>query len=46
MLLMRGGRPLGRLDDCFIATAPKGGLRAGEEARYQYHDPPPLSREE
>ena len=36
-LLMRGGRPLGRLDDCLIVTASSGGLRAG------YHDPPVLT---
>jgi len=37
-LLMRGGRPLGRLDDCLILMAPKAGLRAGEEARFEYQD--------
>jgi hypothetical protein len=44
-LLARGGRPLGRLDDCLIVTASSGGLRAGEEARLRYHDPPELSQE-
>jgi hypothetical protein len=45
-LLMRGGRPLGRLDDCLIVTAPMGGLRAGEEARFEYHDTRKLGPEE
>jgi hypothetical protein len=42
-LLLRGGWPLGRLDDCVILRAPGGGLRAGEEARLQYQDPMPDS---
>ncbi len=39
-LLMRGERPLGRLDDCVIIQAPPLGLRAGEEARFEYHPTP------
>jgi hypothetical protein len=37
-LLMRDGRPLGRLDDCIVVRASSSGLRAGEEARFEYHD--------
>ena len=39
-LLLRGGRPLGRLDDCGIIQAPPGGLRAGDEARFEYPPTP------
>jgi hypothetical protein len=45
-LLMRDGRPLGRLDDCLIVRAPKGGLRAGEEVRFKYHDTAALGPKE
>jgi hypothetical protein len=45
-LLMCDGRPLGRLDDCRIVTAPSGGLRAGEEVRFEYHEPASLSPDE
>ena len=45
-LLMRHGRPIGRLDDCVILTAPRSGLRVGEEARFQYHDPLPVTLQE
>jgi hypothetical protein len=37
-VLFRGNTPLGRLDDCSILLAPAGGLRAGEEACFTYHD--------
>ena len=39
-LLMRGERLLGRLDDCAIIRAPKGGLRPGDEALIEYHPTP------
>ncbi len=44
-LLMRSGRSLGRLDDCFIVTTSRGGLRAGKEARFCYHNPLVLTSE-
>ncbi len=38
LVLFRGDAALGRLDDCCIILAPEGGLRAGEEAFFAYHD--------
>ncbi len=40
-LLMRGERPLSRLDDCIvIIQVPLDDVLAGEEARFEYHPTP------